>query len=278
MNTAQLREYLEDAIALEKLVFYQQWLVLQWEGERAALRRKLWDSSPGRPPKGPENPLPGVLTKLLLAFVLVVAAAAGIGILLFGPVRGSLIGTLGGILLGVIVVVGAYFLYGKRAVEAWSASGDRQERAADDERAKQAYEEKAQAYPLKKTLPSLRMEVLNEAIQEAEDKRQASQEALAALYAQDVIFPKYRGLLALCSLHEYLQTGRCDKLEGPNGAYALLEAELAQKKIALDLIDYDPKTARAMQFEAYSVFQELSDQAAAMSAEIDRRVKERLRG
>lgn len=37
MNTAQLREYLEKAVSLEKLHFYQQWVMLQWEGEIASL-------------------------------------------------------------------------------------------------------------------------------------------------------------------------------------------------------------------------------------------------
>ena len=101
--------------------------------------------------------------------------------------------------------------------------------------------------------------------------------ALEALYAEDVIFPKYRHLLPMCSLWEYIQSGRCDKLEGPDGAYALLETEIQQKKIVADLGDLDWKEARIMQYGAYNAFQEIKEQAVAMSLELDRRVAERCR-
>ncbi len=63
----------------------------------------------------------------------------------------------------------------------------------------------------------------------------------------------------------------------PTGAYALLETEIQQKKIVADLGDLDWKEARIMQYGAYNAFQEIKEQAVAMSLELDRRVAERCR-
>ena len=57
----------------------------------------------------------------------------------------------------------------------------------------------------------------------------------------------------------------------PTGAYALLETEIQQKKIVADLGDLDWKEARIMQYGAYNAFQEIKEQAVAMSLELDRR-------
>ena len=52
--------------------------------------------------------------------------------------------------------------------------------------------------------------------------------ALQALYDENVIFPKYRNMVAITTINEYLVSGRCFELEGPNGAYNLYEMELRQ--------------------------------------------------
>ena len=49
---------------------------------------------------------------------------------------------------------------------------------------------------------------------------------LEKLYDKDVIFAKYRNLVAMSAICEYLSSGRCDKLEGMGGAYNLYEEEI----------------------------------------------------
>lgn len=58
-----------------------------------------------------------------------------------------------------------------------------------------------------------------------------TQRLLNKLYDKNIIFPKYRNLVALCTIYEYFLSGRCDELEGPNGAYNLYETELRQNLI-----------------------------------------------
>ena len=55
--------------------------------------------------------------------------------------------------------------------------------------------------------------------------------ALQLLYDENIIFPKYRNMVAITTINEYLMSGRCFELEGPNGAYNLYEMELRQNII-----------------------------------------------
>lgn len=77
--------------------------------------------------------------------------------------------------------------------------------------------------------------------------------ALQALYDENVIFPKYRNLVAITTINEYLLSGRCYCLEGPDGAYNLYEMEL-RKNIVIgqlsDIID-DPEKLRGNQYSLY---------------------------
>lgn len=57
------------------------------------------------------------------------------------------------------------------------------------------------------------------------------------LYDRDIIFPKYRTLPCVATMLEYLQSGRCSELEGPDGAYNLYESELRADLIISRLDD-----------------------------------------
>lgn len=58
---------------------------------------------------------------------------------------------------------------------------------------------------------------------------------LSSLYSLDVVYPKYRNLVAIVTIHEYLQSGRCSELTGHEGAYNLYESESRQNRIISDL-------------------------------------------
>lgn len=51
-------------------------------------------------------------------------------------------------------------------------------------------------------------------------------------YNKNVIHPKYRTWLAVATIYEYLDTGICNNLTGPNGAYKFYEEDLRAQKIA----------------------------------------------
>ena len=80
--------------------------------------------------------------------------------------------------------------------------------------------------------------------------------ALESLYDENVIFPKYRNLVAISAINEYLLSGRCDKLEGPDGAYNLYEMELRQN-IIIGQLSNIIGNLEEIKDNQYSLYQEL---------------------
>ncbi len=58
-----------------------------------------------------------------------------------------------------------------------------------------------------------------------------TENTLKKVYSKNIIHPKYRDFVAVSQIYEYIDTGRCTELEGPNGAYNLFESELRQNLI-----------------------------------------------
>lgn len=80
--------------------------------------------------------------------------------------------------------------------------------------------------------------------------------ALDDLYSEDIIYPKYRNLVAISAINEYLMSGRCDKLEGPDGAYNLYEMELRQN-IIIGQLSSIINNIEQIRNNQYSLYQEL---------------------
>lgn len=82
--------------------------------------------------------------------------------------------------------------------------------------------------------------------------------ALDVLYSENIIYPKYRNLIAISAINEYLMSGRCYELEGPNGAYNLYEMELRQNLIIDKLSDIvsDLGKIKSNQFSLYESLQQ----------------------
>lgn len=60
-------------------------------------------------------------------------------------------------------------------------------------------------------------------------------ENLRRLYSKEICYSKYRNLIAVCSIYEYLESGRCFSLTGKEGAYNLFESEIRADLIILKL-------------------------------------------
>ena len=82
------------------------------------------------------------------------------------------------------------------------------------------------------------------------------EKALEQLYDENVIFPKYRNFVAITTINEYFLSGRCDKLEGPDGAYNLYEMELRQNIIIAQLSNIIDNLEQ-IRSNQYSLYEEL---------------------
>lgn len=76
---------------------------------------------------------------------------------------------------------------------------------------------------------------------------------LKKAYSYDVIYPTYRNLIAISSFYDYLYSGRCDTLEGHEGAYNIYGNESRLDKIItrLDDIKYKLDSIRYNQHSLY---------------------------
>lgn len=79
--------------------------------------------------------------------------------------------------------------------------------------------------------------VLSQQIVTAQSTLASTRQLLQQYYSQDIIFPKYRNLVAVSMLYEYLSSGRCSQLEGHEGAYNLYEQEIRMNLILSKLDD-----------------------------------------
>ncbi len=79
------------------------------------------------------------------------------------------------------------------------------------------------------------------AILEAENHYQQSLDSLNAYYDAGIIYPKYRGIVPITTIYEYIASGRCTALEGHEGAYNLYESELRMNLIIGKLDDISSK-------------------------------------
>lgn len=261
-------------MALEKQIFYQRYMILGWKGERGALLREQGSLSTAYPPEEPKNPFPRVLRRTLGGSLVIIAVITAVITLLLGPDK-SWIGAYGGILLALIF---AYAVYSteKDDLETWGHPKSRQKLFDEYKEKTLAHQSKTLTCANREALVAARREVLQEAIQAEKASLDANQKALEAHYGEMGLYPKYQHLMLVCSLCEYIQSGRCDKLEGPDGAYALLEKELYQKTIVAEPHELNWKGAQTRQFVAHATLKEIESMSIIRSAEIDRLVEERL--
>ena len=96
----------------------------------------------------------------------------------------------------------------------------------------------------------------NKITQQHDDVLAALEATLKAHYEQNVIFPKYRDMVAITTINEYLMSGRCFELEGPSGAYNLYEIELRQN-IIIDQLSTIISSLEQIRNNQFSLYQEL---------------------
>lgn len=101
---------------------------------------------------------------------------------------------------------------------------------------------------------------------------QELEKALDMHYNMGILFSKYRNLVAVATIDEYLQSGRCDTLEGSNGAYNLYEMELRQN-IIIGQLTMVLDNIEQIRNNQYTLYQELTH-ANTMISELVTELKE----
>ena len=102
-----------------------------------------------------------------------------------------------------------------------------------------------------------------------------TQTELDNLYSSNFIYPKYRNLIAVASMYEYIDSGRCNELEGADGAYNIYELEVRLDRIItqLDIIISNLEQIKANQYYLYTAINNLKPQIDNVVNEIKENTK-----
>lgn len=114
-------------------------------------------------------------------------------------------------------------------------------------------------YNEKKEVIDGRIKNLNKDIEDTE-------KTLNKYYDLDVIYPKYRNLIAITTFIEYLESGRCKSLYGYTGCYNVYEQELRQNTIIgkLDQVLVQLDQIKKVQFATYLAIEQSNALQSAM--------------
>lgn len=101
------------------------------------------------------------------------------------------------------------------------------------------------------------VETINKWINKFNDQKKESQKRLKELYSYNIIYPKYRNLVAVSSFLDYFSAGLCYAFEAPEngvgGAYYIFENEMLHKQIIMELkeINENLNKIKASQYSLY---------------------------
>ena len=134
-----------------------------------------------------------------------------------------------------------------------------------------AYKEKENARQSAVKIAQNKYEICLQDFHKCEQLYQQTMNILQQYYSLNIIYPKYRGLVPMCTISEYLDSGRCSTLTGHEGAYNLYESELRMNIIIgkLDDIIYRLDNIRDQQYSLYRAITDSNSKIDNMCAILD---------
>ena len=287
MDTQKLKEYLKQIFDIEMALYTHKKVITEYRQKR---QQQVPTKPELSLPEKPKAPMLNSITndKLIPLSSINEATKGGIVFLIMFGIAGVIFGgmgflatmdqlLLGGqvfnnddaiglmvamLLLGVpAAIIGIYYsrkLWKKETQIVLSANENLKKQYENqlghyqiaESKAKQTYEKKLSEYnaliPIYEAETKEQLTQLNDLL----GKLNATRDKL---YSSDIIYLKYRDLIAISTIYEYLASGRCSELEGPNGAYNLYENELRANIIigSLGQIISDIQQIKNGQFALY---------------------------
>lgn len=131
--------------------------------------------------------------------------------------------------------------------------------------AERRYEEKMQTLKALPAPATAATGLLDKEIAEAEDLLQKTYATRNELYAYNIIYEKYRNVIALSTFYEYLTSGRCSSLVGADGAYNIYEGEIRADRI-ISQLDNVISSLEKIKQNQYMLYSELRSINATLSS------------
>lgn len=127
-------------------------------------------------------------------------------------------------------------------------------------------------------LEEISIKELEREIAENADSLEKIDRALEIYYDTQALYPKYRSLVPVATMHGYFDTGRCIDLTGHNGAYGYYEKELRYKNITEDLDEILQKTEEAAGDQALIIRKvaEIREKVSGLMATVDEAIQKNM--
>lgn len=275
MNLEELKEYLAMVVDLEKNVFLQDQSIREINKQFDGLGKTV------EIPPEPEVPTEPKRERLLwikipcMPLLGALAGAAGGLVIMFGIIVITL-GTIippdslvwgCGIIGAIIGTVGGIVGYCETKKDAQKNELEYQSEMRQYNEKIQTRNQKIKADQRRLASENRKIFALKSTIHQISEMSKETQRTLSAAYDLGIIFPKYRNLVAVCSIYEYLCSGRCSTLTGADGAYNIYETEVRLDKIitSLDVVVRELQQIKANQYMLYTAVQEGNSIARSIS-------------
>lgn len=237
----ELTEYLHNIVDLEKSIYVQQHTIskLKWHTTLLGMRKRIEEPEPFKECEY-------VSTKSI-------GPSALLGIFL-----GVIVGTLMDSFSVGVITAGITAVLWTLLMDNSTISEENKKRREKYEKEKEAYDQKLMSECLRLDQENARKQSLNDILRTMEEKLQNTKSVLQKYYSMDIIFPKYRNLVAMCSIYEYILSGRCKELTGFEGAYNTYETETQFNRIytKLDEVVSKLEEIKSNQFMLYNAIQD----------------------
>lgn len=117
--------------------------------------------------------------------------------------------------------------------------------------------------------------VLDKEIDEIKTMIKKSMDIRKKMHSSNIIFGKYLDYVAIITILEYFESGRCSELKGSEGAYNLYESELRQNVIIgkLDVIIKSLEDIKESQYLLYSAIKNVEKSVKYLSDETTKMVE-----
>lgn len=242
LSLSQCKEYVRNIRDLEVSCYQQERLLRELKNKPSNINREIIALERTKD-EIPTKPLSVVFLVIItvimdLFFALVGAVIGFIGGFVIRIIAGIFADPsnwitflIGGAIIGYIIALICLFYWHRDTVK-----DQRQEKRQYPEKLKEI-ERKKQNRQQEIERKKGQLTLLPDAISKSEQELQQTQNLLKKYYDLGFIYPKYRGIVPICQIYEYLESGRCFSLLGPGGAYNLYESEVRSNLIISKLDD-----------------------------------------
>lgn len=261
MNTSNLKEYIRKLYQLESILYnqdaFRQRIIYQinkledWKEEPIIIHHDevtFWEKAKLVLQMTGSGAMLGALIGWVIAVIKITSYTKGFKT---GLIIGALIGFLGTILLWYILSLDS---------------------KKEDQSIQKENENIIERNKKNRQFINRKIDILKQELYKLDASYSQTQNILNMYYSKNIIYRKYRDIVAISSFYEYLESGRCTCLEGHEGAYNIYENELMQKIIISKLDDIIDRLdiIQRNQYKLYSAISDSNKKAKQLSCELER--------